>query len=193
MEKGTCRICLEEEPIENFIIPCLCKGTSLYVHRKCLDTWRHEHASNLNYEQCNQCHFKYVFEGKKYNYRFNVLTDKIKSYLFVLCVISMFYIIIYTFTQKHHNILNSLSYSIIVTLVLLSSINMFNFKYIISRPVVDMLVAIYIVFGTKILSVLIVYSFYMQIKLYVEKKHDKLRKTMTTDVVKDFSKNFYNP
>ena len=30
-----CRICLEEDEIENLISPCLCRGTSKYIHEKC--------------------------------------------------------------------------------------------------------------------------------------------------------------
>ena len=35
-----CRICLEEDDIQNMITPCLCKGSRKYVHRQCLNEWR---------------------------------------------------------------------------------------------------------------------------------------------------------
>ena len=36
-----CRICFEEESDNNKLIsPCDCKGTSQYVHLKCLQQWR---------------------------------------------------------------------------------------------------------------------------------------------------------
>ncbi|CAA3024997.1 zinc finger [Olea europaea subsp. europaea] len=38
-EQIQCRICFETKG-RDFIAPCKCKGTSKYVHRKCLDHWR---------------------------------------------------------------------------------------------------------------------------------------------------------
>ena len=36
-----CRICFEIETYDDpFISPCRCKGTSSYVHKSCLNTWR---------------------------------------------------------------------------------------------------------------------------------------------------------
>jgi len=37
-----CRICLgdEEESDGDLFSPCLCRGTSAFVHRECLNTWR---------------------------------------------------------------------------------------------------------------------------------------------------------
>ena len=35
-----CRICLEEDEICNLISPCLCRGTTKYIHEKCLNEWR---------------------------------------------------------------------------------------------------------------------------------------------------------
>ncbi|KAF2258598.1 hypothetical protein CC78DRAFT_586977 [Lojkania enalia] len=81
-----CRICLEtvqptfgipSENLPNFlqstpnvtyedeggrlIRPCLCKGSSKYVHDNCLQAWRHADPSygRRNYWQCPTCGFKY--------------------------------------------------------------------------------------------------------------------------------------
>lgn len=81
-----CRICLEtvqpttHVPSENLpgflqgapnvtyedengrlIRPCLCKGSSKYVHEACLQAWRHADPSygRRNYWQCPTCGFKY--------------------------------------------------------------------------------------------------------------------------------------
>lgn len=81
-----CRICLEtvqpntHAPSENLpgfmqtapnvtyedesgrlIRPCLCKGSSKYVHEGCLQAWRHADPSygRRNYWQCPTCGFKY--------------------------------------------------------------------------------------------------------------------------------------
>ena len=46
-ELRTCRICFETEAAEDaddgnpLISPCQCSGSSRYVHRKCLEQWRH--------------------------------------------------------------------------------------------------------------------------------------------------------
>ncbi|KAJ4369041.1 hypothetical protein N0V83_006123 [Neocucurbitaria cava] len=80
-----CRICLEtvqptfNVPSQNFpgflqssnvvyeddngrlIRPCMCKGSSKYVHENCLQAWRHADPSygRRNYWQCPTCGFKY--------------------------------------------------------------------------------------------------------------------------------------
>lgn len=43
------------------IRPCLCKGTSKYVHDNCLQSWRHADPSygRRNYWQCPTCGFRY--------------------------------------------------------------------------------------------------------------------------------------
>lgn len=43
------------------IRPCLCKGSSKYVHDQCLQAWRHADPSygRRNYWQCPTCGFKY--------------------------------------------------------------------------------------------------------------------------------------
>lgn len=43
------------------IRPCLCKGSSKYVHDGCLQAWRHADPSygRRNYWQCPTCGFKY--------------------------------------------------------------------------------------------------------------------------------------
>ena len=59
-----CRICFEEEDINNannpFISPCACKGTSKYVHKKCLDTWRNTNRGRDAYYKCMECNHEYI-------------------------------------------------------------------------------------------------------------------------------------
>lgn len=61
----TCRICFEGEtgePSDPLISPCLCTGSSMYVHRSCLDRWRTtKHRSDAFY-QCEVCKFQYKFK-----------------------------------------------------------------------------------------------------------------------------------
>ena len=61
-----CRICFEKEEIDNkFISPCLCKGTSKFVHIKCLETWRTINKNGPGFDKCMECRYKYKF---KYEY-----------------------------------------------------------------------------------------------------------------------------
>jgi hypothetical protein len=58
-----CRICLIETPsIVDIIVPCLCRGSAKYVHRKCLDDWRSQNPENDNFIRCNECRFHYIIE-----------------------------------------------------------------------------------------------------------------------------------
>lgn len=63
-----CRICFDNTSSINnlnypdtLISPCLCKGTSKWIHRSCLDQWRK--TGNCQYfYHCDICKFKYQFE-----------------------------------------------------------------------------------------------------------------------------------
>ncbi|EOA90706.1 hypothetical protein ACJQWK_11263 [Exserohilum turcicum] len=50
-----------EDETGRLIRPCLCKGSSKYVHDACLQAWRHADPSygRRNYWQCPTCNFKY--------------------------------------------------------------------------------------------------------------------------------------
>jgi hypothetical protein len=77
-----CRICLDNDHPDELISPCLCNGSSAYVHRKCLNDWRSENANGKGFKSCDICQFEYVIE--------TVVTDRkeerkrlFKYYLFV--------------------------------------------------------------------------------------------------------------
>ena len=56
----SCRICFDDDEIrEKFIVPCECKGSAKYIHKECLNEWLKHNLSNLNYDRCNSCLFKY--------------------------------------------------------------------------------------------------------------------------------------
>lgn len=63
----TCRICLDPvpPPYPDLISPCLCTGTSRYVHRACLTTWRL--TSRTAYYQCPTCHYRYRLSRLTYS------------------------------------------------------------------------------------------------------------------------------
>ena len=59
-----CRICFEQESIDDpFISPCMCKGTSKFVHKSCLNTWRHFNRGREPWNRCMEC-------GEQYTIRF---------------------------------------------------------------------------------------------------------------------------
>lgn len=61
-----CRICFEQETAESqdrsnpLICPCMCSGSSKYVHRQCLQQWREtNHRADASY-QCEVCKYRSV-------------------------------------------------------------------------------------------------------------------------------------
>ena len=71
-----CRICFEkEETYDNKLIqPCLCKGTSQYVHVKCLQKWRQSNYNTNVSIKCGECNFEYRLKdtSEKEDYIFNL-------------------------------------------------------------------------------------------------------------------------
>ena len=53
-----CRFCLELEPAHELIHPCQCRGSSKFIHRSCLNTWRLENR-NGSFLRCTECHYVY--------------------------------------------------------------------------------------------------------------------------------------
>lgn len=64
-EERECRICMSSEDEDNLFTPCLCKGSSKYVHRECLNSWRMVDPTSKNFTQCSTCHYTYEFEGTR--------------------------------------------------------------------------------------------------------------------------------
>ena len=51
-----CRICFEPEELDNKLFsPCVCSGTSKYVHYKCLQRWRETNRTTPAYDRCMEC------------------------------------------------------------------------------------------------------------------------------------------
>ena len=57
-----CRICLESGG--TLISPCLCNGTSKYVHYECLEHWRESTDNEEARIKCMECNAKYVVVNK---------------------------------------------------------------------------------------------------------------------------------
>jgi hypothetical protein len=52
-----CRICLEDDSPETMIQPCQCRGTSAYVHQRCLERYFHFYPDGI----CRVCMFPIVY------------------------------------------------------------------------------------------------------------------------------------
>lgn len=55
-----CRICLEDV-VQDIIAPCMCSGSSKWVHRHCLDRWRTSTVNPRSFTNCSECGFAYRF------------------------------------------------------------------------------------------------------------------------------------
>lgn len=58
-ENPMCRICYETTNQEDMLYPCLCKGTSKYIHRSCLNQWRSLSTNPTASTHCTECKFEY--------------------------------------------------------------------------------------------------------------------------------------
>jgi hypothetical protein len=58
-EEPLCRICMDgvsaEKELGSLISPCLCRGSMRWVHRACLDQWRHASANSRSVHECDNC------------------------------------------------------------------------------------------------------------------------------------------
>ena len=129
MDNHICRICHQSNNDDDLIVPCLCKGSSLYVHRACLDKWRLQKKLTHHYHTCSVCKFKYVIESepdrrhlikKVFPLEFIVFTIIIFGILFIIAmfiagmtglgifisvfitVILIFYILTFCFFGMYH-------------------------------------------------------------------------------------------
>ena len=70
-----CRICFEPETLDDpYISPCVCKGTSKYVHKSCLTTWRNFNRDSDAWERCMEC-------GTHYTLRYKYPIEKIDLFI----------------------------------------------------------------------------------------------------------------
>ncbi|GJJ72254.1 hypothetical protein EMPS_04611 [Entomortierella parvispora] len=63
-EEKRCRICLDvdnETELGRLISPCLCKGSSRYIHLNCLQRWRELSPRKESFYRCDTCHYHYSF------------------------------------------------------------------------------------------------------------------------------------
>jgi E3 ubiquitin-protein ligase DOA10 len=60
----TCRICLETDERICLIAPCSCSGSSKWVHRECLDTWRAT-REDIAFSRCTVCLTPFVIRNRE--------------------------------------------------------------------------------------------------------------------------------
>ena len=60
-----CRICLSDEHADALLSPCLCSGSSKFVHQSCLGQWRQASPNLGSKIQCEVCRAYYRFNYRK--------------------------------------------------------------------------------------------------------------------------------
>lgn len=132
MSIPTCRICLEENKNFELISPCKCSGTSAWVHRECLESWR-MHDVNNSSSRCTECLVEYTFDNITpgamfYIFSFaqycTVLLVSLGTFLAVSCIfcISTYFLSIflhvYAFQEKLLSDSDAFLHSLYVALVI---------------------------------------------------------------------------
>lgn len=62
--EAVCKICFDTER-NDLISPCLCNGTSKYVHEKCLKTWISSQETSNSKPKCEICNYEYKMKLKE--------------------------------------------------------------------------------------------------------------------------------
>lgn len=61
MTSYQCKYCFDTGTDYNeFVSPCKCKGTLMFVHKECLNSWFESNQSNEAYSKCSECHSKFI-------------------------------------------------------------------------------------------------------------------------------------
>lgn len=60
-DQAECRICFEDNSTQEnpLISPCLCNGTSKYIHKDCIQRWRRTNIDNDAFYFCRECNYEY--------------------------------------------------------------------------------------------------------------------------------------
>ena len=114
IEERECRICFESTNVDDFISPCLCRGTSKWIHYKCLQTWRTNSDNQEARIKCMECNYEYnliqtnIPENIKFLKNFIDENDEIKgkyttSYICLLFYCLMTYPLILEPIEKYDN------------------------------------------------------------------------------------------
>ncbi|OMJ70321.1 hypothetical protein SteCoe_31722 [Stentor coeruleus] len=95
MEKNdskACRICFDGETKDKKLIsPCLCKGSSKYIHKECLYTWINSQNNSEDARKCEICNYSFdikVTIQKKCNLKVEI-NDKVFKIICIIVLILM--------------------------------------------------------------------------------------------------------
>eukprot|EP00835_Amoeboradix_gromovi_P002331 NODE_130_length_18488_cov_0.389961.p8 type:complete len:196 gc:universal NODE_130_length_18488_cov_0.389961:4787-4200(-) len=81
-----CRICFDSEEQDSLISPCLCKGSSKWVHTECLNQWRAQ--SQRSFYTCPSCKYEYRIQRLKWaKYIQNPLTLTVVTIIIIFIII----------------------------------------------------------------------------------------------------------
>jgi hypothetical protein len=87
-----CRICLQEDNIDNLIYPCKCNGYSKYIHRECLNKWRNMYPDKN--DKCDICN--YFFMKKGIQLERNRFFKSINNHFLTIILLLIFVLSLYT-------------------------------------------------------------------------------------------------
>jgi hypothetical protein len=102
-KQAFCRICYEEDNINNMIYPCKCNGNIKYVHPTCLNKWRK--TNNIRCKKCEICLYEYVINDNNINlHRIHKIYEKNASFILILYLLFIFVIsaIFYGCDMNHY-------------------------------------------------------------------------------------------
>ena len=93
-----CRLCFDEDTLDNLIAPCKCSGTSKYVHKNCLNEWRMLADNREAYNKCFECNYNYKFRDIVINNTsfFHRFLKFLSKNLIIFTVINFFIMLLFT-------------------------------------------------------------------------------------------------
>ncbi len=90
-----CRICLQEDNIDNLIYPCKCNGYIKYVHSICLNKWRqmNDSPTKMREDKCDICSFFFIKKGipLKRNNFFKLINNHFLTMILLVIFLLTFY------------------------------------------------------------------------------------------------------
>ena len=105
-----CRICFEGEDENNILIsPCDCKGTSKYVHLKCLKKWRDESMNDEARKKCMECKKEYIIR-KKYLEEDLIYKIRFKKFFSSTYIFLIPFSFLFSYSDDNSDILYLLDY-----------------------------------------------------------------------------------
>jgi hypothetical protein len=181
-EARTCRYCFEGETYNNELIsPCLCKGSSKYIHLKCLQSWRLVNKDNPEKrDYCEICKYHYAIKRVENILKYRIASDVTVwfLYFFLLIAMSFFYgLIDYYgdfFTLK---ILTPFSYNNTAVYNRFTKMKKYSDSYFVDTTF-DYCVYSFFIFDMMSFYINSIYIIYNRKKFTIVKKHPLYKKNL---------------